>query len=212
MADPQQANVPEGWSVVSETTKAPTAETERRPQGSVSALAMQAASKLPAPMAHAATAFATSPTAAKTASSLARGGTTLAAIGRGLFTGNPSDIIAAPMEGWAAGKGGYFLAKGAQSIANPIARALTAAEPLAKAVGAAAGPQGVLDLAQMAEPNRRDIGFFGIGGSIPDLEVLTKAVQLGANPAQAAAAIAKGDPKRFGSLMMAYANAKKGSE
>jgi hypothetical protein len=152
----------------------------------------------------AAEAFATSPTAAKTGGALARGVTTIAALGQGLYSGNLNEVVSAPIKGWAAGKGGYFLTKALQAGGKPVAAAAEAAVPVARAFGNAVSPQGMLDLAQMAEPDRRDIGFMGIGASMPDLEVLTKAVAKGANPASAAAAITKGDPKKFGPLMAAY--------
>ncbi len=131
--------------------------------------------------------FGTSPTAAKTLANVARGATTLAAAGHGVMSGSPSEVIAAPMEGWAAGKGAYFLGKGMQSVARPVATALDNVAPYAKGiVRTAAGAQGVLDLAQMAEPNRKDIGFLGIGPHVnvtegPQVEPKYSAMQAGAN-------------------------------
>ncbi len=110
--------------------------------------------------------FATSPTAAQAGGALARGLTTAGEIGRGIFTGSPADILAAPRVGWAAGKGGYWLTKGAQSIARPIAGTLQMVAPYGPAVSAVGGAANVGQLAQMAEPNRRDIGFLGAGPSV----------------------------------------------
>lgn len=75
-------------------------------------------------------------------------------------------VLAAPVEGWAAGKGGYWLAKGAQSVAAPVANAMETVAPYLQAANKLIGPQGALDLAQMAEPNRKDIGFMGIGKGV----------------------------------------------
>jgi hypothetical protein len=90
----------------------------------------------------------------------------MAGVIHGAVTGNIPEIVASPIAGWQAGKGGYFLGKGLQGIARPIAGALDAAAPAAKMLGRLAGPQSLLDLAQMAEPNRRDIGFLGLGSSV----------------------------------------------
>lgn len=69
---------------------------------------------------------------------------------------------------WAGGKGGWFSGKAVQSASGPIANALEKIAPYAQAVSTASGAQGALDLAQMAEPNRKDIGFLGITGDAPD--------------------------------------------
>jgi hypothetical protein len=116
--------------------------------------------------ARAATAFAQSPTAAKTGGAIARGLTTAGGVINGLWTGNPTQILAASPEGWAAGKGGYFLTKGAQAAAAPAGRILGRMAPVAQALSRASGVQGGLDLAQMDDPTRRDIGTFGIGPSV----------------------------------------------
>lgn len=145
--------------------------------------------------------FGTSPTAAKTGGTLARVGTTVGAAAHGLATGNLSEVIAAPMAGWAAGKGGYF---GTQMLQAPARVTSALLEKAAPVISKMSGVQGALDLAQMAAPERRDIGFMGIGGSMAPIEVLQKAVANGANAASAAAALTKGDPKAFGELMTAY--------
>lgn len=136
------------------------------PPGTNSGLALTAAGKGLPMAADAVSAFAASPTVAKTAGAIARGGTTLAAIGHGLYTGNMSQVISAPFQGWAAGKGGYFLGQGAQGVAAPVGRIMAKAAPYAQALSTLGGAQGVGDLAQMAEPNRKDIGFLGVGPSV----------------------------------------------
>lgn len=109
--------------------------------------------------------FGASPTAAATAGAIVRHGTTLGGIAHGVATLNPAEVIAAPRAGWAAGRGGYWLGKGAQVVARPVAAAMEAAAPYVATLGTMSGLQGGLDLAQMADPKREDIGFLGIGGS-----------------------------------------------
>lgn len=106
--------------------------------------------------------FATSPTAAKTLGSVARAATTVGAVGSGIASGNPTQVLAAPMEGWAAGKGGYFLGKGLQSVATPVAKALDTVAPYAQTLSTLGGAQGLLDLVQMVDPKRKDLGFLGV--------------------------------------------------
>ena len=133
------------------------------PQSSKGALMMQAAAKAVPAIATAAYDFGTSPTVAKTASSLARNATTLGGVIQGVATASPAQVIAAPREGWAAGKGAYWLTQGAQSAARPVATALETLKPYAQAISTISGAQGVLDLAQMADQTRKDIGFLGFG-------------------------------------------------
>ncbi len=69
---------------------------------------------------------------------------------------------------YAGGRSGYFTGKLAQDVVRPVANVVqkvTDAVPsrvmtVANVVG---GVQSGLDLAQMAEPNRTDIGFMGMG-------------------------------------------------
>lgn len=68
---------------------------------------------------------------------------------------------------WAGGRAGYFTGKLAQRLAAPVANAMEAVTPYAQTLGTLSGAQGVNDLAQMAEPNRQDIGFLGVGSSAP---------------------------------------------
>lgn len=183
-----------------------TTQTPAEPSGSSAGLTMAALGKLSPKAAWELMRFGTSPTAAKTGGAIANAATTLAAAGHGVMSGNPSQVMAAPMEGWAAGKGGYWGTKALQGVARPVAAALEKAAPIAEAVAKVGGVQGALDLAQMAEPNRKDIGFLGLGFTKPedDLKTLTAAIGKGANPAQAAAQITHGNPQRFGALMTAY--------
>ncbi len=95
---------------------------------------------------------------------------TMAAIGRGVgavegaLKGGP---LAIGPGAWAGGKGGWFSGKVLQSAAAPVSNVLEKAAPYAQMLSTASGAQGALDLAQMAEPNRKDIGFLGVGAGDP---------------------------------------------
>jgi hypothetical protein len=149
------------------------AQTAGKPSDS-GGLATFAASKLTPMAGPAVDAFAQSSTVPKTMGALARGGTTIGGVAHGIYKGNPSEVLAAPMEGWAAGKGGYFLGQGAQALAKPVAGLLQRLAPylqgLSKVGSTRGAAQGVGDLAQMADPKRRDIGFLGIGATQPGQE------------------------------------------
>lgn len=90
---------------------------------------------------------------------------TVAAVGRvsgaveGALKGGP---LAIGPGSWAGGKAGWFTGKAAQSAAAPVANLLDAARPYAQALSTASGAQGALDLAQMADPTRKDIGTLGV--------------------------------------------------
>lgn len=122
----------------------------------------------------------------------------------GGVTGALAGVAAASKGAWAGGRTGWFTGKLLQKLASPVAGTLEAVAPYAQTLSTLGSIANVGSLAQMAEPGRKDIGFLGVGASMPDLQVLTTAVEKGANPAQAAAQIANGDPKRFGALMTAY--------
>lgn len=178
-------------------------------------LVAAATSALPA-AAHALEAFGTSPTAAKTVGSLARAGTTLGGIVHGVATGNAPEVIMSPIAGWQAGKGGYFLGKGAQAVARPVATALDRVAPYAKSLGALGAAQGVNDLAQMADPNRQDIGVFGVGRTAAiaptlsaeslqdDLKSMRALMAGGKTEMQALKEVAAGNPQKWGRLMTLY--------
>lgn len=199
----------QGWTVVEEPRAAAPA-TAGAPSGTTAGLTVATLAKLSPKAAWELMRFGTSPTAAKTGGAIANAATTLAAAGHGVMTGNPSQIIAAPLEGWAAGKGGYFGTKALQGAARTGAAVLEKAAPVLDAAGIV---QGGLDLAQMAEPDRKDIGFFGVGRSIEIpkdkldgiyISAVENGIKQGQTPAKAAAIIAKGDPKVFGDVMAAY--------
>ena len=137
-----------------------TTTAEKTTQSDAGGIIAGAATKLSPLAERAVMEFATSPTAAKTAGALANAGTTLAGVAHGVATGNIPEIIASPIAGWQAGKGGYWLGKRLQSVAAPVATALEKVAPYASALS---GAQGGLDLAQMDDPKRQDIGVLGIG-------------------------------------------------
>jgi hypothetical protein len=64
---------------------------------------------------------------------------------------------------WAGGRAGWHTGALAQKLATPVAKALEAVAPYAQAASTLAGAQGVNDLAQIAEPDRKDIGVLGVG-------------------------------------------------
>ncbi len=109
---------------------------------------------------------------------IARGVTTAASLYNGISTHNPYTTFTAPGVGWIAGKGGYFLGKDFQKIAGPISEGLKTAIPAASLATAASGVQGGLDLAQMDDPKREDIGTLGVGPT--DIKASSQAAVMGA--------------------------------
>ena len=91
---------------------------------------------------------------------------------------------------------------------------------LATGLSVASAVQGGLDLAQMAEPTRQDIGFFGIGHSTDNTPTAAALKQIGASvdavkflvakgvsPSDAMKQVTGGNPALMGPLMMAYMKA-----
>lgn len=133
----------------------------KQPQSDSSAIGLAAV----APAAHELMRFGTSPTAAKTGGMVGRIAGAIAPMVQGAFHGPMGAVTGAlesPMASWAGGKTGYFGTQMLQSAARPISGALQAIAPAAARLS---GVQGVNDLAQMAEPTRKDIGFLGMGPS-----------------------------------------------
>lgn len=131
------------------------------------------------PVTEAVTNFATSPAVPKIAASAGRVIGGLAPIAAGAdVAGVPGAIVGmagAAKGAWAGGRAGWFTGKLAQNLAALPARAMNAALPYLQTLSTVSGAQGLLDLAQMAEPNRGDIGFMGIGKS-PDTMTLEDAL------------------------------------
>lgn len=64
---------------------------------------------------------------------------------------------------WAGGKTGWFTGKMAQDISTAVANALEKAQPYATGLSTLAGVQSGLNLAQLDDPKRQDIGVLGMG-------------------------------------------------
>lgn len=120
-----------------------------------------------APAANIAARVATNPNLPRTMASVGRVVGALAPPVVGAYEGGPIGALAglagAAKGSWAGGKTGYFSGKLMQKAAAPVASGLSAIAPIAHQLS---GVAGVGDLAQMAEPNRRDIGFLGVGPSV----------------------------------------------
>lgn len=128
--------------------------------------------------------LATNPAVPRAAAAVGRVAGAVAPAGAALAAGNPGEAIAlganAGKTAWAGGGVGWKLGKLAQKAAAPlnaeglgVAGILQNVAPYAQALSTIGGAQGVNDLAQMAEPKRRDIGVLGVGpsvktGAIPD--------------------------------------------
>lgn len=191
----EQNGLPDGWVIVDEPQMAASHEVQRPNTINGLALAGGAAS---VPVAtRIAMESATNPQLPKIMSTVGQ----VAGGIKGLMHGGPLEAAGGA---WVGGKAGWFTGRLMQKMATPLAKAAEVAAPYAQAVSTLSGAAGIGDLAQMAEPNRHDIGFLGIGQSLPDLDVLTAAVKKGATPTQAAAQIANGDPRRFAQLVTAY--------
>jgi len=167
--------------------------------------------------------LATSPTAAQTGGAIARGATTLAALGRGLYSGDMSQVLAAPTEGWVAGKGGYWLTQGLQKVAAPIATALEKAGPVLKQAGPLLGsltaegsaneqlntPEHLAAFAAHLSPAQQakfDTLLKSTSGANADQDIaaVKKLIADGAPPSAAVKHVAGDNPTRFGSLMTLY--------
>lgn len=136
MAAPPKADAPEG-------------------QGDSGALAMRAAAGAAPTMTRVLEEVATNPSLVRGSKA---GGEIVGGV-TGLIKGGPMGAAV----GMAGGeKAGGVLAAAAQRVASPVATLLAKAAPYAQALSTASGAQGALDLAQMAEPNRKDIGTFGV--------------------------------------------------
>lgn len=126
------------------------------------ALALATTGKAVAPTAQALAEFGTNPGVAKTAATAGRVVGGLTSLPAGL-----SGFGSVQKGAYAGGKAGYFTGKMAQDMARPVSTALEKLAPYAQALSTASGAQGALDLAQMAEPDRKDIGFLGVGSGDP---------------------------------------------
>lgn len=127
--------------------------------------------------------LATNPSVPQVAAKVGRVVGGLAPAVTGIVEGSPmgtmAGLAASGKTAWAGGKTGYFTGKAMQGAAAPVASVLEKVAPYAQALSTLGGAQGVGDLAQMAEPDRRDIGVLGLGPSIkangiPNADVIAK--------------------------------------
>lgn len=116
--------------------------------------------------------LATSPKVAATAAKIGRVIGGVAPVVGGGATAGPAGaaigMAGAAHGAWTGGKTGWFTGKLAQNLAAPVASAMESAAPYVQTLGTMSGLQGGLDLAQMADPTRTDIGFLGMGKT-PDV-------------------------------------------
>lgn len=131
------------------------------------AVGLGATRGLAAPVAQAATELATNPAVPRATATAGRVIGGLAPIvGGAQAAGVPGALLgvgAAAKGSWAGGKAGWFTGKMLQNMAAPVASGLQRIAPAAQALAPLNVAQGGLDLAQMAEPTRKDIGVLGIG-------------------------------------------------
>lgn len=143
---------------------------ENASPGSNTALGMASTARVIPAAARGAMEAATNPNVPKAAAAIGRVAGGVAPIIGGASAGGPVGALAgvgATAKGsWAGGKAGYFTGKLAQGLASPVAGALEKVAPYAQTLGTLSGAQGALDLAQMAAPERRDIGVLGVGPSV----------------------------------------------
>lgn len=142
-----------------------------KPSDSGGAVLAAGSRALPA-LANAAAEVATNPNVPKVGAAIGRAvgavGPTVVEAAQGSGMGALTAAALSGKTAWAGGKAGWFTSKLAQSAAGPVARALDAVAPYAQTAATLSGAQGAVDLAQMAEPGRKDLGFLGIGGGTPD--------------------------------------------
>lgn len=92
---------------------------------------------------------------------------------KSIATKNPFTMLGSMEVGSKAGGDAAAIAQAAALKASP---AIAKAAPYAQVLGTLSGAQGGLDLAQMADPKRQDIGFMGMGpqGSASDQAAVMK--------------------------------------
>jgi hypothetical protein len=147
-------------------TTPPPAPAPLAPRETTSALKLRGAAALAPTAADATMRLATSPAVPRTAATIGRITGAIGPAAGEVIAGNVPAGIAllgnAGKTAWSGGKAGWFTGKLLQRAAAPVASALEKLTPYAQGLSTLSGVQGVLDLAQMAEPKRRDIGFLGM--------------------------------------------------
>ncbi len=168
-------------------TSAPIQESAR--PGSNASLGMAAAARAVPATARAAMEVATNPAIPRVAAQVGRVaggvGPVVGGAAAGGAVGALAGVGASSRGAWAGGKAGWLTGKMAQGLATPVAGALEKVAPYAQALSTLSGAQGALDLAQMAEPDRRDIGFLGVGPSVQS-GAIPSAPELAAMPIEKA--------------------------
>lgn len=165
----QENGLPPGWVFVDEPPMV--ASHDQKPD-TTTGLKIAAAGGLMPRAANAAMELATNPNVAKVAGRIGSLVGATAAPVVGAMKGGPLGALAGAAEmgkaSWAGSGTGWFTGKTLQRAAMPVAKTLDAMRPYAQILSTLSGIQGALDLNQMAEPNRRDIGFLGIGAQTPE--------------------------------------------
>lgn len=207
--------VPDGFEPdAASAPEAPTAATPQKAQGGntdsalVGALTEHLMSYVPKILMNA----ATHPGLKEAFGALGNLGGLVGAVGEGIATGHPlAGLAAAGPAAWAGGKGGYRLGYLTQKFALPMSKVAEEIAPYIKELASrAVAGQGINDWAQMAEPDRKDIGVMGIGHSVSDQELMDGLItKRGMTPQQAAMAVAQGDGRKLASLMNAHIKAMK---
>lgn len=119
--------------------------------------------------------LATNPNIAKTGAAIGRVIGGVAPIVGGAYEGGPigalAGLAAASKGAWAGGKTGWFSGKLVQELAPSVAKGIEAAAPyVTPALRLAGAAQIANDVAQIAEPGRKDIGFLGVSERRTDAE------------------------------------------
>lgn len=132
------------------------------------AVTMQTLAKASPVLEHAAEIVATSPNTPKIMAKGVRVGaglvTAAGAVGK-IASGDPmgaayaAGAISPAM--WAGGKTGWLAGKLLQNVTAPVANALATVAPYLQAVSTLSGAQGITELAQIAEPSRKDVSIIG---------------------------------------------------
>lgn len=112
--------------------------------------------------------FVTNPNVPKAAAAVGRVVGGVAPIAGHLAKGDPFSALVrgfpdAALGSWTGGKTGWFTGKLAQRVTAPVASVLTKVAPYMQAVTTLGAVQSALDLHQMLDPKRKDIGTLGIG-------------------------------------------------
>lgn len=135
----------------------PAANAAQAPKAKTWAPVVATVGKGVAPAAEVLAEFGTNPNVAKGAATVGRA--------VGAATSLPASLsgFGSMQKGaYAGGKSGYFTGKLAQDVARPLSTALEKIAPYAQTLGTLGGAQSALDVAQLAEPNRKDIGTLGM--------------------------------------------------